>query len=65
MTWEERIKYVVRYADRRSIPLDLWIVLKTIWMVLVKQEGVYGPAGINDDFTGPAPRVERTGQDEG
>ena len=50
LNWEERIKYDVWYADHWSIPLDLWIMLKTIWVVLIKREGVYGPAGINDDF---------------
>ena len=66
LTWEERIKYDVWYADHWSIPLDLWIMLKTIWVVLIKREGVYGPAGINDDFTGPAPRpgVESIRQNE-
>ena len=53
LTWEERIKYDVWYAEHWSIWLDLWILLKTIWVVLIKREGVYGPEGINDDFTGP------------
>lgn len=64
LTWEDRIKYDVWYVEHWSVPLDLWIMLKTIWVVLIKREGVYGPAGINDDFTGPVPRVKRIGQDE-
>ena len=51
LTWEERIKYDVWYADHWSIPLDLWIMLKTIWVVLIKREGVYGEKGVNDPFT--------------
>ena len=64
LTWEERIKYDVWYVDHWSIVLDLWIMLRTIWVVLIKREGVYGPAGINDDFSGPAPSVESVRQDE-
>ncbi|MCK4394308.1 sugar transferase [Candidatus Bipolaricaulota bacterium] len=65
LTWEERIKYDVWYVDHRSIWLDLWIMLKTIWVVLIKREGIYGPAGTNDDFTGPSPQVKGIKQDEG
>jgi len=50
LSWEERIKYDVWYVDNWSIWLDLWIMLKTIWVVLIKREGVYGKGGINDDF---------------
>jgi lipopolysaccharide/colanic/teichoic acid biosynthesis glycosyltransferase len=50
LTWEERIKYDVWYVDHWSIWLDLWIMLKTIWVVLIKREGVYGADDINYDF---------------
>jgi len=50
LSWEERIKYDVWYVDNWSIWLDFWIILKTIWVVLIKREGVYGKGGINDDF---------------
>lgn len=50
LTWEERIKYDVWYVEHRSIWLDLWIMLKTIWVVLVKREGVYSKGGMNDAF---------------
>lgn len=63
LAWEERIKYDVWYVNHWSLWLDLWIMLKTIWVVLIKREGVYGPAGINDDFTGPLPTVEDIKQD--
>ena len=65
LTWEERIKYDVWYTEHWSLSLDLWIMLKTIWVVLIKREGVYGPTGINDDFTGPAPEMEGIKRDEG
>ena len=56
LSWEERIKYDIWYVDHWSLGLDLWIMLKTLWIVLVTREGVYGKGGINEDFTGPAPR---------
>jgi len=36
-----------------SLWLDLWILLKTLWVVLVKREGLYGTDGINDPFVTP------------
>ncbi|MBW2040299.1 MAG: sugar transferase, partial [Deltaproteobacteria bacterium] len=65
LTWEERIRYDVWYVDHWSLWLDLWIMLKTLWIVLVTKEGVYGKGGVNDDFTGPAPRAEGVKEDEG
>ena len=56
LSWEERIKYDIWYIDHWSLWIDLWIMLKTLWIVLVTREGVYGKGGINEDFTGPAPR---------
>lgn len=52
LTWEERIRYDLWYVDHWSVGLDLLILLKTVWVVLVKREGVYGPGGVNDEFTG-------------
>ncbi|MCK4598782.1 sugar transferase [Candidatus Bipolaricaulota bacterium] len=53
LTWEERIKYDVWYVDHRTIWLDLWVMLKTLWVVLIKREGVYSSEGINDPFVTP------------
>jgi len=51
LSWEERIKYDVWYVGHWSILLDLWIMLKTLWVVLVRREGVYEKnAGLNDRF---------------
>lgn len=52
LSWEERIKYDVWYVKNWSLWLDLKIMLKTLWVVLVARQGIYGPGGINDDFTG-------------
>jgi len=56
LSWEKRIELDVWYVDNWSLWLDLWIMLKTLWVVLIKREGVYGPSGVNDDFTGPSPQ---------
>lgn len=58
LSWGERIQYDVWYIDHWSLWLDLWIMLKTFWIVLVTREGVYGKDGVNDDFTGSVTRVE-------
>lgn len=57
LSWEERIKYDVWYVDHWSLWLDLQVMFKTLWVVLVTREGVYGNGGVNDDFTGPIHRV--------
>ncbi|RLB08966.1 MAG: hypothetical protein DRG39_08145, partial [Deltaproteobacteria bacterium] len=64
LSWEERIKYDVWYVEHWSLGLDLWIILKTLWIVLVTKEGVYGKDGINDDFTGPIPKQLRETKEE-
>jgi len=47
--WEERIKLDVWYVENWSLRLDLYILLRTIrtWL---RQEGLYGPSGVNFDF---------------
>lgn len=52
LSWEKRIKYDVWYAEDWSLRLDLWIMLKTLWVVLVTHEGVYERnAGLDDRFS--------------
>jgi len=53
LPWEERIKLDIQYLEHWSLWLDLWILLKTLWVVLVKREGLYGADGINDPFVTP------------
>jgi len=50
LSWEERIKYDVWYGENWSLGLDFKIILKTIWVVLIKREGIYGKDGVNYDF---------------
>jgi exopolysaccharide biosynthesis polyprenyl glycosylphosphotransferase len=50
LTWEERIKYDMWYVENWSLWLDIKIIFKTIYLIFIKQEGVYGKNGINDSF---------------
>ena len=50
LSWEERIAYDVWYVEHWSPWLDVTILFKTFYIILIKQEGVYGKNGINDPF---------------
>lgn len=50
LSWEERIKLDVWYIDHWSLGLDLSILFRTLWKVLVTHEGLYGAHGTNDPF---------------
>ncbi len=54
LSWQERIELDIQYVENWSLWLDLKILLKTPWVVLVKREGLYGPEGVNDPFVEPA-----------
>jgi len=53
LSWKERIDLDVWYIDHWSLWLDLRILAKTLWVVLVKREGLYGKGGVNDPFVEP------------
>jgi undecaprenyl phosphate N,N'-diacetylbacillosamine 1-phosphate transferase len=53
ISWEERIRLDVWYVDHWSFWLDLRIMLRTLWCVLITREGLYGKDGVNDTFVGP------------
>ena len=53
LPWVERIKLDIQYIDHWSLWLDLWILLKTFWVVLIKREGLYDESGVNDPFVKP------------
>ena len=65
LSWEERIRFDIRYIDEWSLWLDMRILLKTLWVVLVTHHGLYGGEGVNDPFV-EAPDLEpaRTGDEE-
>ncbi len=65
LTWAERIALDLHYVDHWSLWLDLKILLKTFWVVLIKREGLYGEDGINDPFVKPPTpeEIEKSGRE--
>jgi len=53
LSWNERIELDVWYIDHWSFSLDLKIMLRTLWCVLITREGLYGKDGVNDTFVDP------------
>ena len=53
LSWVDRIELDVWYIDHWSLGLDLRILLRTLWCVLVTHEGLYGKDGVNDPFIEP------------
>ena len=47
--WPARIELDIEYVQKASFFLDAWIVLKTP-QALLKDEGTYGPGGLNKPF---------------
>lgn len=50
LSWPERIKLDIWYIDHWSLWLDLKILLKTVWVVIFKREGIYGKDGVTRDY---------------
>jgi lipopolysaccharide/colanic/teichoic acid biosynthesis glycosyltransferase len=50
LSWKERIELDVWYIDHWSLGLDLKILFRTLWCVLITREGLYGEDGVNDSF---------------
>jgi len=57
LSWVDRIKLDVQYVDRWSLWLDVTILIRTLWCVLITREGLYGDGGINDSFVDPPAKV--------
>ncbi len=53
LPWRERIELDVWYVDHWSLGLDVRILFRTLWCVLVTREGLYGKDGVNDPFVPP------------
>ncbi len=52
LAWRERIELDIWYIDHWSLGLDLKILFRTLWCVLITREGLYGKNGVNDAFAG-------------
>ncbi|MCX6750962.1 MAG: sugar transferase, partial [Candidatus Pacearchaeota archaeon] len=50
LTWLERIKLDIWYIDHWSLWLDIKILFKTLWVVIIKREGIYGEDGVTKDY---------------
>jgi undecaprenyl phosphate N,N'-diacetylbacillosamine 1-phosphate transferase len=50
LPWRKRIELDVWYIDHWSLWLDVKILFRTLWCVLVTREGLYGDDGVNDPF---------------
>jgi lipopolysaccharide/colanic/teichoic acid biosynthesis glycosyltransferase len=50
LSWPERIELDLWYLDHQSLGLDLRILLRTLWCVLITRDGLYGEGGVNDLF---------------
>jgi undecaprenyl phosphate N,N'-diacetylbacillosamine 1-phosphate transferase len=63
LSWRERIEVDVWYIDHWSLWLDIKILLRTLWVVLVRREGLYGASGVNDPFVmDPSVHVDEKGE---
>ncbi|MCH8826540.1 MAG: sugar transferase [Chloroflexi bacterium] len=49
--WKKRIELDIWYVEHWSFWLDVKILLKTLWVILVTRNGVYGPEGVTRDYT--------------
>jgi len=58
LSWKERIELDVWYVEHWSLWLDIKILFRTLWTVLVTHEGLYGEDGVNDPFVAPPHQEE-------
>jgi len=59
LSWKKRIELDVWYIEHWSLWLDIKILFKTLWTVLVTHEGLYGEDGANDPFVVPPTSEEK------
>ena len=48
--WKRRIELDLWYVENESLWLDLKILLRTVWVVLIARTGRYGPEGVTGDY---------------
>lgn len=49
--WKKRIELDIWYVEHWSFWLDIKVLFKTLWVILVTRRGVYGPEGVTRDYT--------------
>lgn len=62
LSWEQRIRLDVWYIDHWTMLLDISILFRTLWKVLITREGLYGEGGVNDTFVDPPTRTDDEGK---
>jgi len=50
LSWKEKIKLDIWYIDHWSLWLDIKIIFKTLWVVLITREGIYGEDGVTRGY---------------
>ena len=50
LPWVHRIELDIWYIDHWSLGLDVRILLRTLWCLLIARTGLYGDDGSNDSF---------------
>ncbi len=50
LTWAEKIDYDIWYIDNWSLWLDITILFRTLWIIFITREGIYGEDGINTGY---------------
>ena len=50
LSWQEKIEYDIWYIDNWSLWLDIKILFKTLWVVLITREGIYGEDGVTREY---------------
>ena len=50
ISWKERIELDLWYVANECIRLDIKILWKTLWIVLITRTGRYGPDGVTRDY---------------
>ena len=62
LTWPERIKLDVWYVDHWSFWVDVKILFKTLWVVLVTRKGIYEDGDSNEPFERPPVEAQVDGK---
>jgi hypothetical protein len=59
MPWADKLAQDVWYVDHRSFPLDVRILLRTLWVMVTRQQGCGGSAPGASTVIGSCARASR------